>query len=108
LIDQLPAKGRDFIGAIHFLQIDNIEFRTFREEFSSASIVYVIEEHIPYGGLFSRILHVIQKTGEPIWKLRHRSLAHNYPHNYGSQRDHLKSCGLDYESLLSEIGEEVV
>jgi len=108
LVDQLPAKGGDCIGAIHFLQIDNIEFRTFREEFSSASIVYVIEEHIPYGGLFSRILHVIQKTGEPIWKLRHRSLAHNYPHNYGSQRDHLKSCGLDYESLLSEIGEEVV
>jgi transketolase len=108
LFEKLTIEQRNRICAAHFMRIDNINFEDIKEEYNNAEFVLVLEEHIPYGGLFSRLLHEFHKNDVPIGKLRHKSLNHIYPHNYGSQKDHFYACGLNFEALLEEIGKELV
>jgi len=108
LLEKLPKEKRDLVGAVHFMRVDEVNYLDISREYSSAEIVYVLEEHIPYGGLLTRLLHTLYRNKVSTDKLQHKSLDYKYPHNYGSQKDHFKASGLDFESLFEEIGKELV
>ena len=107
-IEMLSEENQIQVGVIHFLRIDQIDYFSFSREYEAAQIVYLLEEHFPFGGLFSRILHSLHSNGISSSKLHQRSLAYEYPHKYGNQQDHFKANGLDYQSLLLEIGDKLV
>ena len=68
-----------------------------RDELSEK--IFVIEEHIPTGGLFTQISSVNGKAAS----VHHRSLPFGYSRNYGSQKDHWKSAGLVTDNLVDWI-----
>jgi len=104
-MEGLKQRGISSVGVIHVPEISQIEFGLWRNMYSNARKVVVIEEHIPNGGLFSRILETAHSLGLDTSKLSRRSLPFAYIHNYGSQRDHLKAHGLDSQSLIESVTE---
>jgi transketolase len=88
------------VAAIHLPELTRIELNRWKDMFLSAERVIVAEEHIPLGGLFSRILHSAHKHKLDTRKLLQVCLPFSYPHNYGSQKDHLRICNLDALGLI--------
>mgnify|MGYP003339050379 CR=1 FL=1 len=91
------------IAAIHFSELTCISFETWKDRYLLAQRVIVAEEHIPRGGLFSRILHTVHSEKLDTRKLEQISLPFNYIHNYGSQREHFIAQGLDALSLAKKV-----
>lgn len=83
------------VGAVHFPELTNIEFGVWAERYQNARKVIVAEEHIPQGGLFSKVLHTVHAENLDTKKMVQTSLPFAYLHNYGSQKDHLSAHGLD-------------
>lgn len=73
---------------------------------SDAGRVFVIEEHLPDGGLWTAIVETAMRSGVSS-KIHHVSLPRGYAQNYGTQADHWKACGLDAVSLTTRIGDEL-
>ena len=104
-LEEMKKRGISKVGVIHIPEITQIEFELWEKYFKQAKKVIVLEEHIPNGGLFSRILEIAHSKKLDISKLSRRSLPFAYLHNYGSQRDHLKVHGLDSQSLIESFKE---
>jgi transketolase len=64
--------------------------------------VVVIEEHVPHGGLGSRVKEIAWETGARC-KLACFSLQDQFIHCYGSHGDLLKAHGLSAERVLSTL-----
>ena len=88
------------VAAIHLPELTRIELNTWQNMFVSAERIIVAEEHIPSGGLFSRILHSAHEYSLDTTKLFQVCLPFKYPHNYGSQKEHLIACKLDAAGLI--------
>jgi transketolase len=91
------------VTAIHFPELSNLNESMWYELFQDARIVIVAEEHIPNGGLLSKVLKIAWQEKWDTRKLIHRSLPFRYLHNYGSQKDHLREHGLDAIGLVECI-----
>ena len=101
-IKLINEADRTTVGAVHFPELTNIEFEVWAERYQSARKVIVVEEHIPLGGLFSRVLHLIHAENSETRKLVQMSLPFAYLHNYGSQKDHLSAHRLDAIGLVNQ------
>jgi len=88
------------VTVIHFPEFTDLSQSTWSKLYKEAGVVIVAEEHIPAGGLFSKVLRIAWQEKWDIKKLIHRSLPFRYLHNYGSQKDHLKAHGLDAIGLV--------
>ena len=88
------------VSALHFPELTNLEFESWKESYQIARKVIVAEEHIPQGGLFTKVLHSVHAQNLDTKKLVQTSLPFAYLHNYGSQKDHLIAHGLDAIGLV--------
>ena len=64
--------------------------------------VVVVEEHVPHGGLGSRVKELAWDIRASC-ELRHFSLKDEFIHTYGSHKDVLTPHGLDAESILAAL-----
>ena len=83
------------VSALHFPELTNLEFESWKQSYQFARKVIVAEEHIPQGGLFTKVLHSVHAQNLDTKKLVQSSLPFAYLHNYGSQKDHFIAHGLD-------------
>lgn len=74
---------------IHIPVFQELESDILMQLIEHATRVVILEEHIPVGGLFTQLLHAAHKSGVDTRKFRQKSLSHQFPHNYGSQSEHL-------------------
>jgi transketolase len=86
---------------IPILQDDYLEQLV--SQLRNAKKVIVIEEHIPIGGLFTRLLHLSYKFGIDFRKFEHKCLPFSFSHQYGSQREHLDSSELNEFGVLQSL-----
>jgi transketolase len=100
-IRELKYAGTSSVAAIHFPELTNIFFESWKDSYRVARKVIVAEEHIPQGGLFSRILHIAHSENLETRKMVHSSLPFKYLHNYGSQKEHFRAHNLDAVGLVS-------
>lgn len=103
VIEDLKRNNSHLAGVVHFPELTHLEFESWRERYLAARLVIVAEEHIPSGGLFSRLLNMIHAQNLDTRKMKHRSLPFRYLHNYGNQQEHLRFHGLDASSLLNYV-----
>lgn len=87
---------------LHIPILDELESESVIRKVREADTVVILEEHIPVGGIFTQMLHLAHKFGIDTRKLVQISLPHVFPHNYGSQREHLAHHKLD-KFGISEI-----
>lgn len=88
------------VTAIHFPEFTDLHESIWSELYNDARVVIVAEEHVPSGGLFSKVLRTAWQEKWGVEKLVHKSLPFRYLHNYGSQKDHLEANGLDAIGLV--------
>jgi len=69
---------------------------------SSHNRVAVVEEHVPHGGLGSRVKEIAWETGAKC-RLDTYSLKDEFVHCYGSHDELLAAHGLSVEGLLSSL-----
>jgi transketolase len=62
--------------------------------------ILIVEEHIPSGGLKSKILENLNQMQIAI---NHLSLSFEFSTNYGSQKEHWVKNGIDSENILIKI-----
>lgn len=86
---------------IPILQDDNLEQLV--SQLQNAKKLIVIEEHIPIGGLFTRLLHLAHKFGIDARKFEHKCLPFHFSQHYGSQKEHLDNSGLNEFGLLQTL-----
>jgi transketolase len=99
-LKQMKEEGKKRVGLIHLPEITAIQFETWRAIYLGARRVVVTEEHIPHGGLFSRVLETVHLNGLETSKLVQQCLPFRYSHNYGNQADHLRANKLDALGLI--------
>jgi transketolase len=102
-MDKLKKSDSRPVGVVHFPELTCLDFESWKERYLAARLVIVVEEHMPSGGLFSRILNEIHSENLDTRKIRQRSLPFRYLHNYGTQQEHLYFHGLDAISLLNYV-----
>jgi transketolase len=102
-MDKLKKSDSRPVGVVHFPELTCLDFESWKERYLAARLVIVVEEHMPNGGLFSRILNKIHSENLDTRKIRQRSLPFTYLHNYGTQQEHLYFHGLDAISLLNYV-----
>jgi len=104
-MEGLRQIGITKVGVVHIPEISQIEFDAWVNIYKHAKKVIVAEEHMPSGGLFSRVLQIIHSKNLDTSKLCSKSLPFAYLHNYGSQKDHLTAHGLDSQGLIDALKE---
>jgi len=90
----------DHTCIIHIPILEDRELDNLVNPLKNAKRVIVLEEHIPVGGLFTRLLHTAHKYGIDSRKFRQRNLLHEFSHHYGSQKDHLEYNRLSESGIL--------
>jgi transketolase len=100
---EFKSKSKKFgyqICIVHVPVLQELESEILVKLLKTAKRVIVLEEHIPVGGLFTRLLHVAHQKGIDSRKFRHRSLMHEFSHHYGTQKDHLEYNKLSESGIL--------
>jgi len=90
----------NLICIIHVPIIDELDSEVVMDQIKNAKRVVVLEEHIPIGGLFTRLLHAAHRLGVDSLKFRQISLPHQFSHHYGSQQDHFEYNKLNDSGIL--------
>jgi transketolase len=68
-----------------------------------AARLLLVEEHVAQGGAGQMLLHALATAGQSPGRFTHRCAA-GYGSGYsGSQAFHRKECGLDPESIVTEL-----
>jgi transketolase len=88
---------------VHVPILYNHYLETLVKQLHSARKVIVLEEHIPTGGLFTRLLHLANKFGIDARNFHQRSLPFGYSQHYGSQKEHLDHNGLNGKGVLQSL-----
>jgi transketolase len=94
------TKYTNLTRIIHAPIIDELVSEVIMDQIKRAKRVVVLEEHIPIGGLFTRLLHEAHRHGIDSQKLRQISLPHQFSHHYGSQQDHFEHNKLNVSGIL--------
>jgi transketolase len=82
--------------------IKPIDIEKVKEITSSYNQVIVIEEHVPHGGLGSRVKEIAWDTGVKC-KIYHYSLKDEFIHFYGTHTQLLAQHGLEANRISDEI-----
>ena len=75
----------------------------FREDIRRTGHLIVVEEHVETGSAGQMIAHALLSTGEPPRRFSHRCARGYLSGQYGSQTFHRRECGLDAESIISDL-----
>jgi transketolase len=91
------------ITVYHFPYLTALSIDSIAQYFTDAKLILSLEEHVPRGGLFTQLLHEFAKLSVSTNHLIQRSLPMNYPHKYGSQREHFDANFLSSGHLTELI-----
>ncbi len=86
------------IHIAEFGELDSDE--VFKEITSEVKTILIVEEHIPSGGLRSKLL---EKLNNIQLEINHLSLSFAFSANYGSQKEHWIKNGINSENILKKI-----
>ena len=64
--------------------------------------VVVIEEHVPHGGLSSRVKEIAWET-QATCRLKAYTLKDEFIHCYGTYEELLKAHGISLEGILKDL-----
>ncbi len=104
-LESMPDDCRPSLWILTELPIDESIIPTaFLDDLRASTHLFVIEEHVVQGGAGQMLALALASIGKMPSRFTHRC-ARGYPSGrYGSQSFHRKECGLDAESILSELG----
>ena len=91
------------VTILHTPILEELEIENVVERIGKARRVVVLEEHIPIGGIFTRLLHIAHEQGIDSRKFKQKSLPHKFPHHYGSQNEHLAHHKIDEYGIMESI-----
>lgn len=98
---QLEARGKS-VSVISCHTIKPLDCSGIRQVLGSHSQVAVVEEHVPHGGLGSRVKEVAWDMGAKC-QLKCFSLKDEFIHCYGSHAELLHAHGLDADRISHEL-----
>ena len=75
----------------------------FQEDIRRTGHLIVVEEHVETGSAGQMIAHAMLSMGEPPRQFSHRCARGYLSGRYGSQTFHRRECGLDAESIISDL-----
>ena len=101
LANQLKAIGKSVsIISCHTIKpLDSEGIRTMLREHKE---VVVIEEHVPHGGLSSRVKEIAWET-QATCRLKAYTLKDEFIHCYGTYEELLKAHGISLEGILKDL-----
>ena len=92
-------------AVVHFPYLNNLNLSKFYSLIKERTIILCVEEHVPRGGLYTQILHELAVLRKPTINIYHKSLPKEFPHNYGSQAEHLVANGLTGPKIVAYLQE---
>lgn len=101
--EKLKSKFDINTSIIHFPEISNVYLDLWIDQCNASTQILIIEEHIPIGGLFTRVLSALWEKGVKVEQITQKSLPFAYLHKYGNQKDHLRAHGLDESGIVDTI-----
>ena len=91
------------IEIIHLVKV-NIEKSTeLISHFKNKKHILVVEEHQEYGGIFTQLLHVLNKNNLVNCRIDAINLGKSFIRHYGSQSDHFANFGMDTRSIKDRL-----
>lgn len=69
--------------------------------------IFVLEEHVVSGGVGQMLAHRLLEIGESPKRFTHRCARGYVSGLYGSQMFHRRECGLDPESIIMEVAQQI-
>ena len=100
-LQQREAAGKS-VSVLSCHTIKPLDRAGVEQVLGSHARVAVIEEHVPHGGLGSRVKELAWDIRASC-ELRHFSLKDEFIHTYGSHKDVLTPHGLDAESIMAAL-----
>ena len=82
--------------------IKPLDIKGIKEVLNNHKEVYVLEEHVPHGGLSSRVKEIASDEGTKA-KLRSFTLKDEFIHFYGNHSELLEKHGLSLKQILNKI-----
>ena len=101
--DGLAALGIK-ASVLHVPTISPLDEDALTTLISKHSVVLVVEEHIPSGGLWTRVVELLNRRDLPR-VIHQASLPNRYAESYGSQRDHWQAANLTSEAITERIAQ---
>lgn len=95
------------VKVVHVPTVAPLNSRQIIKLAEASKSVYVVEEHLPEGGLWTAIVETLMRAGLQR-TIRQVSLPRRYAQEYGSQAEHWDACGLNASRLASRIRNETL
>lgn len=99
ILEQSAGKSCGVVSVHSIKPLDTEGIRKILEEFR---LVVVVEEHVPHGGLGSRVKELAFDVGARC-RIKHYSLKDEFVHVYGSHPELLSAHGLEPRRMAQEI-----
>jgi transketolase len=99
----LLGKNGFKVTVAHFPFLNDLGIDSLKPILDQNPKIFVAEEHVPVGGLFTQFLHQFHKLGIDSTGLIQLSLLNEFSHKYGSQIDHLRKNNLTGETMSKFI-----
>ncbi len=90
------------VTLIHFPFVAPLDVDAVRSLATSHRDLFVVEEHLPHGGLASAVADVLAQDGSST-RLHRATLPDRYADRYGSQQEHWELHGLDTDGIAARI-----
>ncbi len=101
LSNELEKRGKS-TSVISCHTIKPLDIKGIKEVLNNHKEVYVLEEHVPHGGLSSRVKEIASDEGTKA-KLRSFTLKDEFIHFYGNHSELLEKHGLSLKQILNKI-----
>ncbi len=103
LADQLEDKRGETVSVIDCHTIKPFDKEGAAKLLAQHQRCIIIEEHVPHGGLASRLKDVALESGKPC-EIKTFSLKEEFIHVYGTYDELLAAHGLSIDSMAAELG----
>lgn len=100
---EMLSKNGIKVTVAHFPFLNDLGIDSIKPILARRPKIFVAEEHVPVGGLFTQFLHQFHESGIDSRGLVQLSLKNEFSHKYGSQVDHLEKSDLTGETMTRFI-----
>ena len=96
---EILSKSGIEVTVAHFPFLNDLGIDSLKPILAQRPKIFVAEEHVPVGGLFTQFLHQFHRAGINSSGLVQLGLKNEFSHKYGSQIDHLERSNLTGETM---------
>lgn len=100
---EILSKSGIEVTVAHFPFLNDLGIDSLKLILAQRPKIFVAEEHVPVGGLFTQFLHQFHRAGINSSSLVQLGLKNEFSHKYGSQIDHLERSNLTGETMSKFI-----